>query len=416
MTTAIADILYSAIIGDAVGYTLNGMKKNHIKAIFRDFSTYINPEPGLKNNMYKWKKAGLYSSISQNIMIISACIDKKNFNVKNYINAFKKNPEIPGSDYGIFRDPGEAEKNFILTIKDSEIKINKFDRPCSRILPPIAAFLLIKNESDYIHSVLKYITLFTKNSSTLAYSLFYIYFLYNILEKRGHSILETACNSAGITKNIIKNNQVVIFNSGINPDYILSEIMSIHVLFRKLKTISDIETCEKIICSEAEKKYNQRITRASINLPDTILPMSIVLSNSCPEPAGIFTMAVSEGGASSSLTSLSASITTAFQGKNIPEKLLHDLINKKKISMFIENIAGDKNRESIITDLYNSESGLTIKELEEFKAKTKNLNLAKHQKKKKPKIDVDSHLSRHIVESWTKLDKAKWKKERNKTE
>ena len=106
---------------------------------------------------------------------------------------------------------------------------------------------------------------------------------------------------------------------------------SISELLRKLKSFSDIENCEREICANAEKKYPYKITRAAINLPETILPMAIILSNSCSDPEKIFSMAMSEGGASSPLTSLSASITTAFHGLNIPENLLNNLINKKKI-------------------------------------------------------------------------------------
>ena len=414
MNRTIADILFSAIIGDAAGYTLNGMKKNHIHAVFRDLSGYINPEPGLKNNMHKWKKAGLYSSISQNILITAACTDNKNINLNEFINAIKNAPEIPGIEYGIFRDPGDAEKNFILHTKKNETWTNNFDHPCSRILPPVSALLLIKNEKNYLTSVLNYISLFTKNRSTIACSLFLIHFLNDIIQDRGQSILETANLSAEKTESIINSNQNIIFNSGINPDYILSEIISIRELLREFKNCSDIDNCEKAICSNAGKKYSYKITRAGVNLPETILPMAIVLSNSCSDPEKIFNMAMSEGGASSPLTSLSASITTAFHGLNIPENLLNNLINKKKIFAYIDQIGEDKNRDSIIPELYNTESGLTIKEYEEYKAKTKNLKITKSKNKNKGQREIESGLSKHIVESWTKIDKAKWKKERNK--
>ncbi len=60
MKGEVSDIILAAITGDAAGYTLNGMKKNHIKAVFREISGYIDPAPGLKNNMQRWKKPGLY--------------------------------------------------------------------------------------------------------------------------------------------------------------------------------------------------------------------------------------------------------------------------------------------------------------------------------------------------------------------
>ena len=90
---------------------------------------------------------------------------------------------------------------------------------------------------------------------------------------------------------------------------------------------------------------------------------------------------------------------------------MRDLANKKKISAIIDQIAGEKDRSSIITEIYNNEPGLTIKELEEYRAKNKNIPVVK-EKKKKTRGEIESELSKHVVENWTKLDKAKWKKER----
>ena len=137
MNRTIADILFSAIIGDAAGYTLNGMKKNHIKAVFKEITGFTDPAPALKDNMQRWKKPGLYSSITQNILITAACTDKRGINLNEYIKAVKNSPEVSGVEFGIFRDPGEAEKNFIFNIKNGESSGQHFNTPCSRLLPPV---------------------------------------------------------------------------------------------------------------------------------------------------------------------------------------------------------------------------------------------------------------------------------------
>jgi ADP-ribosylglycohydrolase len=414
MNRIVADILFSAIIGDAAGYTLNGMKKNHIKAVFRDISGYIDPTPGLKNNMHKWKKAGLYSSISQNMLITAACTDKKNININEYIKAIKGVPEIPGLDFSIFRDPGEAEKNFIFHEKNHENEVNKYNQPCSRLIPPVLSLLFIKNDREYLNAAVNYVSLFTKNSSTITCSILLLQLIKDLIQNKGQSIIITAINSAEKSKNEIISSQNIIFNSGLNPDYVISDITSIFELLQKLEGVTNLEYCEKMICSNADKKKTNSITRGSVNLPETILPMAIVLSNLCSDPERIFYDAMSEGGASSSLTSLSAAVSTAYHGIKIPGDLLNNLINKKKISSIINQIAEDKNRASIINEIYNTEPGLTLKEEEEYRAKNKNIPAAKDKKKRKTQAQIESELSRHVVESWTKVDKAKWKKERNK--
>ena len=413
MNRTAADIIFSAIIGDAAGYTFNGMKKNHIKAIFREITGYTDPAPALKDNMQRWKKPGLYSSITQNILLTAACTDKRTFNSDEFIKAVKNSPDVAGVESGIFRDPGEAERNFIFRTKNDENSAHHFIMPCSRLLPPVLSLLLVKNEKEHLISAVKYISLFTKSSSTIACSILLLQLIKDLISEKDNRILQTALFSSEKMKNDIINNQNRIFDLGFNPDYIISEADSLLNLFKELNTTKNTADYEKLICRYADKKKTNTITRGSVNLPETILPMAVVLSDSCPDPESIFLIAVHEGGSASSLTSLSAAITAAYHGIHIPEIFIDTLVNKKRINTIIDQIADDKNRSSIIPEIYDTEPGLTAKEYEEHKAKNKNIPVTK-EKKKKTRGEIESELSKHVVESWTKLDKAKWKKERKK--
>ncbi len=411
MNRTIADILFSAIIGDAAGYTLNGMKKNHIKAVFRDITGFTDPVPALKDSMQKWRKPGLYSSISQNILITAACTDRKGLNLNEFIKAVKNSPEVPGTEYGIFRDAGDVEKNFILNIKSGSSTGPNYMAPCSRLLPPALSLLLIQNEKELLISAVKYITLFTRSSSTIACSILLLYLVKNLIAEKDRTILQTALFSARNLKNEITLNQMRIFDTGLNPDYIMSESDYLLELFSELSREKNTAEFETIICSFADKKNTNTITRGSVNLPETILPMAVVISDQCSDPENIFSLAAREGGAASSLTSLAAAISAACYGIHIPENLARELANKKKISAIIDQIASDKERASIINEIYNNEPGLTIKEMEEYRAKNKNISTPR-EKKRKTRGEIESELSKHVVEKWTKLDKAKWKKER----
>lgn len=414
MNKIISDMIFSAIIGDAAGYTLCGMKKNHIKAVFKEIDDYTDPAPALKDNMQRWKKPGLYSSISQNMLITAACTDKKTLNTDKYLKAVKDSPDVNGSDYGIFRDPGEAEKNLILRVKNDGTSDHHFSMSCSRLLTPTLPLLLINNGNEQIISAVKYISLYTRNSTTIACSIFLLQLLKDLVSGNSSGILDTALHSAEIAKNEIISNQNRIFDSGHNPDYIISGSDYLLDLFKKLNEKSNPADYEKIICTHADKNNTDSITRGNVNLPETILPMAIMLSERCPEPERIFSIAAREGGASSSLVSLSAAITTACYGIHIPENFKSSLVNKKKISNFIDIISEDKNRASIINEIYETEPGLTVKELEEHRARNKNIPQSKTRKKEKTRGEFESELSKHVVESWTKIDKAKWKKERKK--
>jgi hypothetical protein len=52
--------------------------------------------------------------------------------------------------------------------------------------------------------------------------------------------------------------------------------------------------------------------------------------------------------------------------------------------------------------------------MEEYRARNK--KEPKKQAPPKNRRDVESEMTKHVVESWTKIDKAKWRKERGKLE
>nr|HPJ15818.1 hypothetical protein [Spirochaetota bacterium] len=72
-----------------------------------------------------------------------------------------------------------------------------------------------------------------------------------------------------------------------------------------------------------------------------------------------------------------------------------------------------KNAFQFIEEFLSDEYPLTIKENEEFQRKTKNKETSKASDGKKRQTE-EERLSRHVVESWTKLDRAKYKKEKKR--
>jgi len=411
MDKIIANIIFSSIIGDAAGYTLNGMKKAHIKAVFKEITGYVDPSPALKNNMHKWKKCGLYSSISQNILITAASIDKKGLNFDKYTDSVQNALEICESEFGIFRDPGEAEKNFFNCIRNGKRTNFQYNYPCSRLLPATIPLLFIKDEQAQFITVINYISLFTRDTSTIVSSILLLNILKELIKRENNSILEIAYHSAGLVKNRLIDYRGMIFDAGYNPDYLILDSDYYLTLLKELHNSKDQAQCEKIICDHAEKRSKNKITRGSINLPLTILPMGIILAQVCSDPEKIYKTAAEEGGAASSLTAVSSAIVSAFHGLNIPPIYSDSLINKKRINSIIDMLTCDKNRSLIIDEIINGEPGLTDKESEELNAKNKGIVI---KKKKKKRVDIESELSKHVVESWTKLDKAKWKKDRKR--
>lgn len=416
MKNSIEDIIFSAIIGDASGYTLGGMKSAHIKAVFKGEEGYPDPAPALKGNMDRWRKPGLYSSITQFMLIAAASVEKDNFRAGRFVEAVKKAPEHPESEFSFFRGPGQAEQYLISAARvENKETIVPFTGSCARILPIAIPLLLGDNEQSLLKDTLELVSFFTTNTTTAAYTFIFLQILreLSLAEGKGR-FSECAMESALKAAQVIDGAQNRIFDCGYNPDYFIESADIFIKLLQGVAAVRDMEKGEKLICESVNLRLKTPVTRCSVNLPEAILPFALLLSELTEPHSAVYHNASREGGAASALASVSSALTTAFYGLDVPDNLREEIANKKKITHMIELLASKSGRGEIIRVLYDSEPGLTSKEMEEYRGRNK-----KEPKKpgpQKSRKDVESELTRHVVESWTKIDKAKWRKERNKHE
>ena len=411
------NILIAVTAGDASGYIFEGMKKAHIKSVFRKIEPFPDPEPALKNNMHKWKKPGLYSSITQFMLLNGASIEKKSWNRDKFRKIVKDSPELPGLDYSYFRNPDPAGRKFISLLKNpQEQGESPFILPSSAVIPSAIPILL--SSSDYenlIYSVISYSMLFTIDPGTAASAVALNMLIKDIIKSdKQKGLHEISAHSLTKTAAFAQDHEDVIFRAGINPDYIISRLIFLRDILLKTADFDTINECEEAICSEAEKTAGKRITRASINMPEIILPYAVSIAARCSNPGDIFLTAAYEGGSSSALTSIAGSVASAYHGDIIPENILAGIINRKKLLSLIELIQSEKGRNGISEEMNRSEPPLTLKEEEEYNSRNRKNPDKKSGKKPKTRKDAEAEIAKHVVESWTKIDKAKWKKERNK--
>ena len=288
MEKRITDIIYSAITGDASGYTLEGLKKAHISAVFRDAEGYTDPSPALKNSMERWKKPGFYSSITQFMLLASACTDSRTFHRGRFIEAVAHSPELPDTEYSYFRNLGPAERNFIASVKSGETA--PFTKPCARVLPAAIPLLFIENRAGLLPALLEYVSLFTRDITTAACAYLFIRLLSDILRNgQGDKLLNTASGSAADSISDIAGSQHSIFSAGYNPDYFLAECERYSSVIRRLEGAADIERAGKIICDSANPRLKTPITRASVNLPECIPPLLSIFQQGLAIPGRYFT-------------------------------------------------------------------------------------------------------------------------------
>lgn len=414
MNNSIEDIIYAAIIGDACGYTLDGMKKAHIQAVFKGEDGFLDPEPALKNHMDRWRKPGLYSSITQLMLLTSASVEKNIFRMDKFIDSVRNAPELPGSELSYFRDPGQAEKHFILSVRaEKKDSLTPYAKSCARILPVAIPLLLTGKESSILNDTLRLVSLFTTDTSTAADTFFFLRILSDLCNSEGKGTYEEhVIDSIRAAMYVLTDNQHRIFENGYNPDYMVREGEILYDLMGRLFELKDPEKIEKIICETANRRQKSPVARASVNIPETLLPFALSIVRLMHPLSAIYHSASREGGSASALASVSAALSTSFSGEDIPSVFKEGLINKKRMATIIDLLSSDSRRTDIAELLNESEPGLTAKEMEEYKSRNR-----KEQKKPvqpKNRKDRESELTKHVVESWTKIDKAKWRKERGK--
>ncbi len=418
----IKGMLLGTITGDALGTPLDGLTQAHIKAVYKNIDTYTDPSPALKGNPQNWKKPGSYSSISQLMILMSLTLfSNKRNNFEAFIESIGNTPETGEDISGIFRHPDHMIKYLISRAKyPANTTGESFSAPCSRtalILLPLAIRDSISYET-LSDDTFNYSIRINRDLHSIAGTLIINSLMKRMTDETGMPVTKIISLAVQETASILKIMESFsgkIFDSGMNPVSLLSSIKDYLNILSGIKNETGINEAEKTIYNYLNTKIKTPVTRATVDHPLAIIPYSIyVTSYFAGNPEEILFRAAEKGGSTAVLCSLTGALTGASHGiDSIPENLINTLINKKRILSITEAIAGKKIPNDSIKEFVQSESSLTLKEEQERNAKLRHIKI-KPQKKKSRK-EAEKELSAHIVESWTKLDKAKWRKKINKS-
>lgn len=421
MTTArpekIAGALWGAVIGDALGTLFEGMSKAHVRAVFKTVDAFIDPLPGLKGKEDRWKKPGLYTAPSQMMLLfgIASPWRKKSASIQSLIARVSSSGE---GQWGIFRHPDTLLRNIIDRCRTQEYK-GIFPEGFLRgmISPSIFLSLLTSlhnKQRDLNRICTEHARLFTTDEFTIASSAIALHIVFRLIEEDidQEKPIEFIIDCAQSTADWFSDHTAELFSMRINPE---SFIEKAHICVNTLKAIRDaqsIEEAETRICALAAEHYPHTITRASINHPLLVFPFACahfcVMRNHASHAV---LSAAAEGGASGLLASMTGIFAGAHGGvSSLPQNLRETIINKNEIGRLIAAICENRQQENALETFIKSEAALTKKEIEEHNARLKHV---KHKEKKKTSpTNQKEKLTRVVVESWTKLDKAKWKKQK----
>lgn len=418
-----SDFFYGLIIGDALGTSINGLSKGNIRSTFKNITNYTDPYNAIKANPTKWKKPALYSVISQISLISALSASQRRIDKNSITTHLSKSIDIVNTEFGIYRHPNQ-NLSFLLTNLLDDSKLEKFSPGLYNsafVLPISAALCLAHPNFDKIAMIdlIKFASIFTLNYANIAGAIIFSYLVISLIKK--HDTIEKHAitkHAAIIAEKCVQDSKDIfpeIFDTGLSPDSVYDALSKYKELFEELNSTT-FENSEKKIVNIVNKLLKSPATRATIDHPYSILPFAVkFIENYSNTPEQIILKSAEEGGSTQIFCTITCALSSIIFGNQIINNNLKDnLINKKKINNILETILTQKATIHTINDFIIEEAPLTEKELEEREAKIKHFKPKSNKKKKQTRKSIENQLSQHVVESWTKLDKAKWKKEKKK--
>jgi hypothetical protein len=411
---------HAAAIGDALGTIFDGMSRGHIQAVYKNIQSFVDPFPALKGKEERWKKPGLYTAPTQ-MMFLFAIASPWKKNAPQEIPALIERAASHGSGtWGIFRHSDPLLRDFIARCVQARESGLFVDGARSGVIHPsvfLPLLILPPNmQRDLNRIAIEHARFFTNDEFAIAMAVIAIHIIEHLIREpvdlphRAECIIDIARSAV----RWFQEHSAELFAIRINPESFIAKAAVCASALETLQGSRSIEDAERRICAYAAPHYPHHISRATINHPLLVFPFACAhfgLTQHSEEEM-LFT-AAREGGAAGILTPTAGIFAASSAGSSaIHQNLREGLINKTAITRLVDAIIEGKTSAEEIDQFITSEASLTRKEEEELSAKLRHI---KQKEKKKPtKEDREKELTRHVVESWTKLDKAKWKKQKKK--
>ncbi|MFW5770795.1 MAG: ADP-ribosylglycohydrolase family protein [Spirochaetota bacterium] len=419
MHSNLQDIILGSITGDALGAPLDGMGEKHIRSVFKSVNGYIDPMPALKGKPDRWKKPGLYTANTQLLLFLSVALSGEKICRSDMLeNLFTSIADSGESPAGQLRHPTGTIIQAFRKIENAEGQTTSHFTS-GDILPLLPALLVLKktDEESFITSVTSFVSFFSQNPWVLASSLIISSLYFSIHSSAGAGDLRTVVTdtieSANRIENLSETFSHLIFDSGWNPDTVIDCIRQVRHLLDRIQQSTHTDQAAQFIVQGINTNQKTPVTRPTVNHPISVLCWPCAYALHIDNIHEYMFRIAETGGSTSVFVPVAGAIYGMYCGNSmIPSHLIENLVNRKRILTLVESINSMKVRRAELDKFMQNESSLTRKEEEERGSRFKRTPEKKPRKRTK-KENVDE-LSRHVVESWTKYDKAKWKKQKKK--
>jgi hypothetical protein len=412
MQDRILSLYKGFVLGDALGILFEGMSRGHIESHFKNFSGYPDILKALKNKTEQWRKPGLYGSLTQFACICALLNIERPYDYRHIRQFIYEKGRILEDMSGIFRKPSTALNRYLISAYNGKSNDIDFSESASLLAVTAASLVpaVVTASVDPV-KIMLYAQSLGSDVHTCVGSALLIQLLTKAVYTEDADPIEFARYESSELKENIQNNSPLYFNAGFNPDALLLNIKVYEMIFSDLSDAKNYSDAETRIVNIVNKIMKSPVTRATIDHSCAILPYACALSSHrfVGEKRILYT-AASMGGSSASLAAIAGMLTGAFYGDCFSDELVEQMINRRLLMNILEKISNCTGGRKDAEQFFDAEIALTRKENEERNARNKTKSDIE-KRPQKPQSRED-RLSRHIVESWTKLDRAKWKKEK----
>jgi hypothetical protein len=399
------------ILGETLGSIYNGMSRGHIHSHFRNSVGYPDPFGALKGHYGRWRKPGLYGGIGQ-LSILAAIAGSTrpsdSVSIARMIGSLGKVLDEPT---GVYRDPGFFFEQYLSKIFNP-VKDPDLDKISSAAILPFAVSSVVSMLSYACPSAVSFVLFVSECGADIQSavgSAITARILHRIFtENHEDGIIDMACIESEALVEEVSGNQPELFNAGVNPDRTLESALLLKNIFHSIRGLKNLDSIEKTITDIINGVIKSPIARATVDLPFAILPFSFAIADT--EKNDPIYVSAKKGGNTTILASITGMLSGALYTDKFPEILINNLINRKNLFDLFDKISLGESSFQDAEKFFHGEIGFTKKESEERHARLKHIR--EDDRDTRTTNDRESSMTRHIVESWTKVDKARWKKER----
>ncbi|MFW5808273.1 MAG: hypothetical protein ACOCWH_04380 [Spirochaetota bacterium] len=408
--------LYNIIHADAFASAFAGMSGGHVRSFYRGMTGFYDTAEAVKDHPHRWKKPGLYGLISQLALLASYAGAARTVGKTEMADLLQTVLGTPEERVQTIRGNDPCVSEFLMLDRTSGDAVYLHPGCSPLVLCSLYSRMLApKKPSD--EQIIRFVTLFTRNSDTVAGALFWDRLVrHQVFARPDAAFLDAAAAADSLCENM-QSILPLCFSNGIHPDGVEQAAMHIQAVVSCYTDSGLGPHAEKSHIAYVDSLMHSPVTRVTIDHP-LILPFyAIVLAlderyNSGSLPGS----AVVSGGETGLAAALACQLLP--DGVALAESypfLADDLVNKKQIQKIVPRIASGRCTMDEMTLFFDGEQKLSGKEREERAV------LMKHARKKAPvrrkkdtRRDREEQLSKHVVESWTKRDKARWKREQRR--